>query len=236
MTTIDEVADGIFRLSTYVEAAGMAFNQYLINADEPLLFHTGQRALFPSVSEALRKVVPVDSLRWLSWGHFEADECGAANQWLAAAPQAQVAVGLLAGIVSVEDYVDRPPRMLADDEVIDLGGKQIRYLPTPHVPHGWDAGLVFEETTGTLLCGDLFTQTGQGPALGNGDLIGPAVAAEDLFGATALTPSTAPTIERLADLAPVRLALMHGPTWEGDGAQALRDLAGVYADRLASQA
>lgn len=233
-TRVDEIADGIYRMSTFVEQSGLRFNQYLIEAEEPLLFHTGQRGLFPLTSEAFGRVRPVDQLRWISWGHVESDESGAMNQWLAAAPQAEVAVGFLAGVVSVMDLADRPPRLLGDDEVIDLGGKRVHYIPTPHVPHGWDAGVLFEETTGTLLCGDLFTQQGDGPVTDEGDLIGPAVAAEDAFGATALTPSTAPTIAALADLAPSTLGLMHGPAWHGDGAQALRDLAGVYADRLAA--
>lgn len=233
-TSVDEIADGIYRISTFVEMAGLSFNQYLIDADEPLLFHTGQRQLFPLVSEAFGRVRPVDSLRWISWGHLESDESGAMNEWLGAAPHSEVAVGFLSGILSVNDVADRPPRLLGDDEVIDLGGKRIRFIPTPHVPHGWDAGLLYEETTSTLLCGDLFTRQGESPATDDGDLIGPAIAAEDAFGATALTPKTAPTIAALADLEPHTLALMHGPAWSGDCAGALRDLAGVYADRLSS--
>ncbi|MCO5313123.1 MAG: MBL fold metallo-hydrolase [Microthrixaceae bacterium] len=233
-TQIEEIADGIFRISTFVEMAGMRFNQYLIDAEEPLLFHTGQRALFPLVSKAFARVKPVDSLRWVSWGHLESDESGAMNEWLAASPQATVAVGFLAAVLSVNDLADRPPRLLGDDEVIDLGGKRVRFLPTPHVPHGWDAGVMFEETTGTLLCGDLFTQHGDTEAIDHGDLIGPAAAAEDAFGSTALTPNTAPTIAALAELEPNTLALMHGPAWHGDGATALRDLANFYAERLAA--
>ncbi|MEZ5322330.1 MAG: MBL fold metallo-hydrolase [Microthrixaceae bacterium] len=231
-TRVDEIADGIFRLSTFVEDAGLAFNQYLVDAEQPLLFHTGHRHLFPLVSEAFARVRPVDTLRWVSWGHLESDECGSMNEWLAAAPRSEVAVGALAGILSVNDLADRPPRLLGDGEVLDLGGKRVRLIPTPHVPHGWDAGVLFEETTSTLLCGDLFTQLGDGPAQGAGDLIGPAMAAEDLFGSTALTPRTAPIIEELATLQPQTLALMHGPAWNGDGASALRDLAGAYARRL----
>jgi flavorubredoxin len=231
-TLVDEIADGIYRLSTFVEMAGLRFNQYLIDAEEPLLFHTGQRQLFPLTSEAFARVRPVDDLRWISWGHLESDESGAMNEWLDAAPRAEIAVGFMAGILSVNDLADRPPRLLGDEEVIDLGGKRVRFLPTPHVPHGWDAGVLFEETTGTLLCGDLFTQQGDGPATEDGDIIGPAIAAEDAFGATALTPSTAPTIEGLAALEPTTLALMHGPAWNGDCAGALRELAGFYAGRL----
>lgn len=233
-TQVDEIADGIYRLSTFVEMAGLRFNQYLVDAEEPLLFHTGQRQLFPLTSEAFGRVRPVQDLRWISWGHLESDESGAMNQWLEAAPRAEIAVGFMAGILSVNDLADRPPRLLGDDEVIDLGGKRIRFLPTPHVPHGWDAGVLFEETTGTLLCGDLFTQQGDGPATADGDIVGPAIAAEDTFGATALTPSTATTIEGLAALEPSTLALMHGPAWKGDGAAALRELAAFYAGRLSA--
>ncbi len=232
-TRVDEIADRIYRISTYVEMAGLSFNQYLIDADEPLLFHTGQRHLFPLVSDAVSRVIPVESMRWISWGHLESDECGAMNEWLGAAPQSQAAVGFMSGILSINDMADREPRLLGDDEVIDLGGKRVRFIPTPHVPHGWDAALLFEETTATLLCGDLFTQQGESAVTSDGDLIGPAIAAEDAFGATALTPKTAPTIAGLAELAPRNLALMHGPAWTGDCAAALRDLAGVYAERLA---
>ena len=164
-TTIDEIADQIYRVATFVPDAGMTFNQVLVVADEPLLFHTGTRSIFGSVTEAVARVLPLEQLRWISFGHVEADECGSLNQWLAAAPQAQVAFGALGCAVSVNDLADRPPLPLDDGAVLDLGGKQVRYLATPHVPHGWDAGLLHEETTGTLLCGDLFTQLGDGPAL-----------------------------------------------------------------------
>ncbi|MFC7718555.1 oxygen-binding di-iron domain-containing protein [Nonomuraea recticatena] len=139
------------------------FNQYLVDAEEPLLFHTGLRGLFPLVSAAVERVMPVERLRWVTFGHLEADECGSMNSWLAAAPHAQIAHGALGCLVSVNDLADRPPRPLADGEVMDLGGKRMRRIETPHVPHGWDAGLFFEETTGTLLCGDLFTSMGSPP-------------------------------------------------------------------------
>jgi flavorubredoxin len=228
----DEIADGIYRFSTFVPDAGIAFNQFLVLADEPLLFHTGMRVLFPLVSEAVASVMPVDRLRWISFGHYEADECGAMNDWMAIAPDAQVAHTALGVMVSVADQAARPPRPLADGEVIDLGGRQVRHLSTPHVPHGWDAGVMFEETTGTLFAGDLFTALGDFPATTTDDVVGPAFAAEDVFGATSITPVLAPTIRRLADLAPVTLALMHGPAYTGDGTAALTDLADGYAARL----
>lgn len=231
-TTVDEVGDGIYRLSTWLEAAGLVFNQYLIDAEEPLLFHTGQRALFPDVSAAVASVVPLDRLRWISFGHLESDECGAMNEFLAAAPHAQVVGSHLANILSLFDLCDRPPHSMADGEVLDLGGKRVRMLDTPHVPHGWDAHLLFEEATATLLCGDLFTATGPSPASSDADIVGPAIAAEDLFGATCLTPTTAPTIRGLADLAPGTLALMHGPAYTGDGPAALHALADDIERRL----
>ncbi|SEO61070.1 MBL fold metallo-hydrolase [Trujillonella endophytica] len=234
-TTVTEIAPDLYRLSTYVPDADFQFNQYLVVADEPLLFHTGLRALFPLVSEAMARVMPVADLRWITFGHVEADECGAMNDWLEAAPRAQVAHGAMGCIVSVADLADRPPRPLADGEVIDVGGRRVRHLDTPHVPHGWDAGVVFEETTGTLLCGDLFTALGASPDLTEADVVGPAAQAEDVFRATCLTPATAPTIRGLADLHPARLALMHGPVFAGDCEQALRDLAGTYEQRLADE-
>ena len=230
-TTTIEIADNIFRISTFVPGAGMSFNQILINADEPLLFHTGMRALFPLVSDAVSRVLPLSSLRWISFGHVEADECGAMNQWLDAATGAEVTFGGLGCMVSVNDLADRPPRPLDDGDVIDLGDKRVRYLATPHVPHGWEAGVLFEETTSTLLCGDLFTQVGDGPGLRTESPMEQTIVAEDMFGYSTLTPSTAPTVERLADLAPTTLALMHGPTHTGDGEQWLRDLAANYRHR-----
>lgn len=233
-TRTDEIADGIYRFSTFVPDAGIVFNQFLVDADEPLLFHTGMRGLFPLVSGAVGAVVPVERLRWISFGHYEADECGAMNEWLAVAPDAQVAHTALGVMVSVADQAVRAPRPLADGEVIDLGGKRIRHLSTPHVPHGWDAGVMYEETTGTLFAGDLFTALGDGPATGTDDIVGPAFAAEDVFGATSLTPLVAPTIRRLAELTPATIALMHGPAYTGDGAAALAELADGYAARLAA--
>jgi flavorubredoxin len=230
-TDTHEIADGVFRVSTYVPEGDFTFNQFLVRADEPLLFHTGPRRMFPLVADAVSRVIPVETLRWITFGHVEADECGSMNDWLAAAPAATVAHTAIGCAVSVEDLADRPPHPLATGDVIDLGGKRVRHVSTPHVPHGWDAGVLFEETTGTLFCGDLFTAIGAHVPVTTDDVIGPAVAAEDVFGATCLTPSTAPTIASLAELAPQRLALMHGPTFEGDACAALRSLASVYAER-----
>ena len=236
-TNIHEIADGIYRLATVipeVAPGGFTFNQYLIDGDEPMLFHTGARQLFPLVSDAVGKVIDVDKLRWVSFGHVESDECGSMNQWLAAAPNATVAFNPLGCMVSLNDLCDRLPHQLVTEEQgHELGGHVLRCLPTPHVPHGWEAQVMFDETTRTLFCGDLFTQTGEGPAIvHDADLIQPALDAEDLFGATALTANTAPTLRKLAALEPRTLALMHGPAFAGDCRQALLDLADAYEARF----
>ena len=231
-TSVDEVQSNIYRISTYLADIDFVFNQFLINADQPLLFHCGSKGMFTQVSEAVSGIIPLDRLRWISFGHYEADESGTMNDWLAAAPDAQVAVGQIGCMTSVNDMALRPPRPLEDNEVLDLGGKRVRYLSTPHVPHGWDAGVMFEETTKTLFCGDLFTCIGSSPAVSSDDPVAPAFTAEDTFLATALTPNTAPTIRRLADTKPAMLALMHGATFQGDGADALNRLADGYADRF----
>jgi flavorubredoxin len=236
-TTVHEIADRFYRLSTFlpdITPAGFTMNQFLVDAEEPLLFHCGPRALFPLVSEAVSRVLPVEQLRWITFGHVEADECGSMNQWLAAAPDAQVAHGELGCMISIADMADRPPRPLAEGEVLDIGGHRLRQISTPHVPHAWEAQVLFDESTGTLLCGDLFTRVGNETALVHDtDMVTPALAAEDMFHDTCLTPSTAPTMRALADLAPRTLALMHGPSFTGDCAGALRDLADGYAERLA---
>ncbi|MGB3409878.1 MAG: MBL fold metallo-hydrolase [Microthrixaceae bacterium] len=237
-THIHEIADQVFRLSTVVPDAapgGFTFNQYLLSGDEPLLFHTGPRQLFPLVREAVAKVIEVDQLRWISFGHVESDESGAMNLWLDAASDSQVLFNPLGAMVSLNDLCDRPPVIADPQRAEDIGGHVIRTVATPHVPHGWEAQVIFDETTRTLFCGDLFTQVGEGPALvHDADLIQPALDAEDLFGATALTSETAPTIRRLADLEPRTLALMHGPAYAGDCRQALLDLADVYEARVAA--
>jgi flavorubredoxin len=234
-TQVTEIAPDIYRLSTYVSDANIVFNQFLVDAEEPLIFHTGPRALFPLVSAAVDRIVPVARLRWITFGHLEADECGAMNAWLAAAPRSQVAHGVVGCMVSVNDMADRLPRPLQDGEVLDLGGRRVRRIETPHVPHGWDAGLLFEETTGTLLCGDLFTAIGHGPALTEQEITGPALHAEEVFHATCLTPATGPTIRALSGLRPAALGLMHGPSYTGDAEQALRDLADAYDALLAAE-
>ena len=234
-TNVHEISDGVFRLSTLVpEAApgGFTFNQFLIRGDEPVLFHTGPRQMYPLVSDAIAKVVPLETLRWITFGHVESDECGAMNLLLDAAPRSTVLFNPLGCDVSLNDLCDRPPEIREDAAAFDTGGHVLSILTTPHVPHGWEAQVLFDETTRTLFCGDLFGQTGDGPAIMHGDVVGPALDAEDLFHATALTPATAMTIRRLAELEPRTLALMHGPAFVGDCTQALHDLADAYEQRL----
>lgn len=230
-TRTDEIADGIYRFSTLVTDAapgGFTFNQFLVLGEEPLLFHTGARRMFPLVSEAVARVVPLAKLRWITFGHVESDECGAMNLFLAAAPNATVAHGALGCAVSLDDLCDRAPRALADGEVLDLGGKRVRHIDTPHVPHNWEARVLFEETTKTLFCGDLFTRIGDGPALTDDDILGPALEAETMFKATALAATTAPTIRRLAALEPNTLAIMHGSSSSNGCREALLGLADGY--------
>ena len=233
MTTTHEIADGVYRISTCVPdvaPGGFTFNQYLLDGDEPLLFHTGPRALFPAVSEAVARVLPVERLRWITFGHVEADECGAMNQWLAAAPMAEVTFNPLGCDVSLNDMADRPPRPWVEDEALDTGGHELMVIPTPHVPHGWEAQVLFDRTTATLFCGDLLSQTGDPPALVHDrDVVSPALEAEGVFRATCLTAATAPVVAGLADLEPRTLAIMHGPAYAGDCAAALNGLADGYA-------
>lgn len=238
-TRVDEIADGIFRLSTFTEELpprGFTFNQYLIKADEPFLFHCGGRALFPLVSAAASKVLPLDTIRWISFGHVESDECGSMNQWLAVAPEAQVVHGNIACMVSLNDLADRPPRALDNNEVLDLGGKRVRYIDTPHVPHAWESGLIFEETTETLFTGDLFTQLGDGPAVSANSIVNEAIVAEEAFHAMALTPTTAQTIRNLKSLKPARFAVMHGSCFSGDCELELEALASYAQDALSAAA
>lgn len=231
-TRVDEIAPDTYRLSTWIPGItehGFTFNQFLLTGDEPFLFHTGQRFLFPQVSAAIERVLPLTRLRWISFGHLEADECGAANQLLAAAPQAQVIAGPLAIMLSLNDMCDRPPVAAPTEAAHDIGGHSLRFIATPHVPHNWEAGLWFDETTSTLLAGDLFTHTGQCPALTESDCVAPALEAESLFRATGLTTNLAPTLTRLAELDPTTLAIMHGASFHGDGAAQLRGLSDGYA-------
>ncbi len=230
-TTITEIAPDIFRLSTYVPEvaapAGFTFNQFVVRGEQPFLFHTGMRQLFPLVSDAVEKVVGLSNLRWISFAHVEADECGAMNLFLAASPDAQVTHGGLACAISLNDLCDRPP-VPADEQPLDIGGHVLRFIATPHVPHNWESGLWFDETTKTLLAGDLFTAIGDGPAVVETDLVEGAMVAEEVFHASSISAANPATIRTLAALEPTTLACMHGSSFAGDGGAQLRALADAY--------
>jgi flavorubredoxin len=233
---VDEIGDGIYRISTFLPhvrpPAGLTFNEFVVLADEPLLFHCGHRKLFPVVSAAVGRILPLDRIRWISFGHLEADECGAMNEWLAVSPHAQIVHGVLGCRLSIDDMADRPARALSNGDVLDLGGRRVRFIDTPNIPHGLDAGVIYEEATATLFCGDLFAHDGNGPALTTSDIVGPAAVTSDAAGFTTIGPSTAPIIRGLAKLAPKMLGVMHGSSFRGDAGAALAGLANHYADRL----
>ena len=229
-TRIDEIAAGIYRINTPIDIPGgpgqFSFNQYLIVDDEPLLFHTGLRRLFPAVSEAIARVLPPARLKYVALSHFEADECGALNEFLGIAPQAVAVCGRIAAMTSVGDYAVRPPRVLGDGEELALGSHRVRWYDTPHVPHAWECGLALETTTRTFLCGDLFTQGGAGEkALIETDILEPSEAFRAPMDYFAHAPQTRAVLERFAAEAPQTLACMHGSAWRGDGAALLRALA-----------
>ena len=232
-TNVYEVADGIYRINTPVQIAGaqgFSFNQYLILDDEPLLFHTGPRRMFPLVREAAASVLAVEKLRYIAFSHVEADECGSLNEWLAAAPQSVPLCGAVAALVSIEDLADRAPRALADGETISLGSREVRWLDTPHIPHAWECGLLFEERSRTLLCSDLFAQPGADlPPLTESDILGPSEAFRHQMDYYSHTRDAGPLLDKLIATAPTTLACMHGSAWRGDGAKLLRDLAVALA-------
>ena len=228
-TNLHEIAPGIYRINTPVplpDGSAFNFNRYLVADEEPLLFHTGPRRLFPLTAGAIGKVLPLERLRYLAFSHFEADECGALNDLLAAAPAAVAVCSQVAAMVSVEDAAARPPRALADGEVLRTGRHAFKWLDAPHVPHAWENGFMMELETRTLLCGDLFTQGGSGAVpIAEGDILGPSEAFRRSMDYYAHTPRTGATLERLAQEQPRVLACMHGSAWRGDGASLLRALA-----------
>ncbi|NGO14279.1 MBL fold metallo-hydrolase [Streptomyces sp. HC44] len=243
-TRIDEIAEGIYRISTHfpeiAPPAGFTFNQFLVAAEEPLIFHTGMRATFPAVSEAIGRVLPVERLRWVTFGHVEADECGAMNEFLAAAPHAEVAHNALGCAVTLNDLASRPPRPMNDGESLDIGGSQVRRIVrninTPHVPHNWESRLLFEERTRTLFCGDLFTHIGNGPAVTGDNLVELALESEETFRQISCLTATTTALRSLADLRPTTLAVMHGSSFNGDCAGALKDLADALESRFGPEA
>jgi flavorubredoxin len=233
-TNVHEVADGIYRINTPValpDGPGFSFNQYLIVDDEPLLFHTGPRRMFQLVREAVANVLPVAAIRYVGFSHVESDECGSLNEWLAAAPQAVPLCGMVAAMVSIEDLADRAPRVLGDGELLKLGSRRVRWFDTPHLPHAWECGFLNEESTKTLLCGDLFTQGGADlPALTESDILGPSEAFRHQMDYFSHSRHYRPMLERLAATGPATLACMHGSAWRGDGAGLLRALADALAE------
>lgn len=240
-TTVTEIAPDTFRISTFRSDLGIQFNQFLIRDDEPFLMHSGFRKSFPSTLAAVRSLVDPATLRWIGYSHFEPDECGALNEFLAVAPRAQAVTSFVGNVVMLEDYADRPARALADGDVLPIGRHRVRFLATPQLPHGWDAGLFFDETERTLLCSDLFFQPGDVEPLSEGDVVGRARAAIEAGRNGPLAhdmPYTADTdamLERLAALAPRTLAVMHGSSYRGDGGAAIRELARAIAELLGPQ-
>jgi flavorubredoxin len=229
-TNVQEIADGIFRINTPVEipGGGFTFNQFLIRDEEPLLFHTGPRKMFPLVMEAVESVLPASSLRHIAFSHFEADECGSLNEWLAAAPESAPLCGAVAAMVSVDDVADRPAHAMQDGEHIRTGQHTLKWLDAPHLPHAWECGYLMDETTRTLLCGDLFTQPGdRPPAVTESDILGPSEAFRQAMDYFSHTRTAGPLIEKLATETPTTLACMHGSAWKGDGAALLRELGRV---------
>jgi flavorubredoxin len=227
-TSIEEVADGVYRINTPM--AGFSFNQYLIDDDEPLLFHTGPRRMFPLVKEAVAFVTPPSRLRHISFSHVESDECGSLNEWLAVAPSATPLCGSVAAMVSISDLADRPPRALADGETLSLGRRTVRWIDAPHMPHAWECGFLFDEMTKTLFCGDLFTQPGEkSPAVTQGDILGPSEAFRKEMDYFSHTRDADALIAKLSATKPATLACMHGSAWRGDGAALLRALGAELA-------
>ncbi|CDO34179.1 putative Metallo-beta-lactamase domain protein [Novosphingobium sp. KN65.2] len=232
-TNIGEVAEGIWRINTPVaidENTAFSFNQYLVEAQLPLLFHTGPHQLFPVVREAVEQVMPCSRLRYVGFCHMEADECGSLNEWLACAPDAVPLCSAVGAMTSIGDIASRAPKVLPEREVLDLGGREVQWFDAPHVPHGWDNGFLFERVTRTLFCGDLFTQPGEGEeVLTEGDILGPSEAFRRVMDYYAHGPETGPTLARLAASKPQVLACMHGSAWRGDGERLLGELARALA-------
>ncbi|MEY2471413.1 MAG: hypothetical protein QOK28_742 [Actinomycetota bacterium] len=235
-TRTDQIAPGIYRISTYVAdgpPGGITFNQFVVDGERPMLIHTGMRFMFDDVSRAVDAAVGLARLRFVTSCHASRpDEYGAVNQFLAAAPDAQVVHGHAGCFLCLTDMADRPPRPLADNEVIDLGGKRVRWIDTPHVPGPWEAGVLFEETTATLFVGDLFSRTRECDAVTRDDIVDASIAHDQMMRGHAITAHTGSTLRRLAELRPARLALMHGPTFEGDSADALNRLADYFDAEL----
>jgi flavorubredoxin len=241
MARIDEVAPDLYRISVYAERFDLQFNHFLVRDEEPLLFHTGMRGMFPEVREALATVIDPASLRWISWSHFEVDECGALNEWLAAAPNATPVVGVIGAMINIGDFSNRPPRALAPEERLQTGRHRFRFVPTPHLPHGWDAGVLFDETDRVLLCSDLLHQIGDLEPVTTADVTGRYRHAVETYQQSPVlmdyvpyTDNTARQLAKLAALEPRTLAAMHGSTFVGDGASVLLASDAILRETLAT--
>ncbi|MCA1625445.1 MAG: MBL fold metallo-hydrolase [Acidobacteria bacterium] len=238
MSTIIEIAPDVYRISIYVPEADLQFNQFVVKDDEPLLYHTGMKAIFPLVREAVARIIEPSQIRWIGFSHFEVDECGSLNEWLQVAPSAQAVCSVVGALVNLNDFADRCPRGMASDEVLSTGQYRFRFRATPHLPHGWDASMLFEETNGTLLCSDLFTHNGDVEEVTESDVVGRSRATLLEYQAGPLrdylpyTPNTERLLNELAALKPKTLAAMHGSTFVGDGERALRDLAVMMRETL----
>ena len=240
MTRIDEIAPDLYRISVYAEAFDLQFNHFLVRDDEPLLFHTGMRGMFPQVREALAKVIDPATLRWISWSHFEVDECGALNEWLDVAPKATPVVGVIGAMININDFSNRPPRALAVDERLETGRHRFRFVPTPHLPHGWDCGVMFEETDKVLLCSDLLHQIGDLEPVTTSDITGRYRSAVETYQQSPVlmdyvpyTDNTKRQLAKLAALQPRVLAAMHGSTFVGDGESVLLACDDILRETLA---
>jgi flavorubredoxin len=241
MTNITEIAPDVFRISTFIPEANLQFVQFLVRDEEPLLFHTGMKGLFPIVREAVGKIIPPETIKWIGFSHFEADECGALNEWQQVAPDATPVCSFVGKVVSIDDFALRPARALENGETFSTGKYNFRFLQTPHVPHCWEAGLLFEETNKTLFCSDLFHQNGDVAPSTESDII-------DICRQTFLeyqqsplanyfpyTKQTDKIMKSLAALKPQTLATMHGSTFIGDGEKAILDLGTVLREVLETQ-
>jgi flavorubredoxin len=232
-TNIEEIADGIYRINTPLPPTempgGFSFNQYLVVDDEPLIFHTGLRKMFPLIQEAVAKVLPVQKLRYIAFSHYEADECGSLNDWLRVAPQSEPVCSSVAAIVTIEDVADRMPRAMPEGASISLGKHSVTWYDAPHLPHAWECGYLFEHSTRTLFCGDLFTQPGEGKeALVESDILDSSEAFRKEMDYYSHTKNGRQLLQKLAATNPRTLACMHGSAWQGDGSKLLMAL----ADRL----
>jgi flavorubredoxin len=242
MPRIDEIAPDLFRVSVYHPQLEMSFNHFVVRDQDPLLFHTGYRGMFPTLREEVGKLIDLSKLRWIGWSHFESDECGALNDWLGVAPHAEPVCTFVGKVVNVDDFASRPARGMTSDETLSTGRHRFRFISSPHLPHGWDAGVMLEETRGTLLCSDLFHHFGDGAAMTDRDILGRVrdavkkMQAGPLAAYMPYTCHTEPLLRGLADLKPRTLAVMHGSSYTGDASKALRDLAGLLQEEFHASA